>query len=126
MITTLKDLWRFPKGIKLKFFDERVKFDRELYFVDVDSVVGQKEFWDGYEFHYEEDILPDEVFQNDDQYNSVRVILFPYTEENVKALYNALLAKQASMAIDDPYTMKEHLESNYESIKFIRQLVKEK
>ena len=124
MITTYEKLWQFPRGIKLTFFDERVDFKKDLYFIGVEPFEHQYEYWDGYQFLVDEDILPEELWESD-EYKNIKIMVYPYSEENIKALYNALLARGATWAIEDPGAMKDEIESTINSIKVLKNLLKE-
>ena len=124
MITTYKELWKFPRGIKLTFFDERIDFKKDLYFIGIEPFEHQYEYWDGYQFLVDEDILPEELWEND-EYKNIKIIVYPYGEENVKVLYNALLAKVATWVIEDSNIMKEEIENTINSIQALKKLLKE-
>ena len=124
----LKELFNnleIPNGTKLKF--ENDKFNKKInnefvYYVEELAEFGDIIFWNGYNFIYLSDIIGTDALEDEKQLKNIKIILTPYSLDNIQTLKNALAAKLALNIMSElPRTLKE-LEYQIEVINLLKKI----
>jgi len=108
MFVKLKNLWKYPKGIKVQIDN------KELYYIGIFDGDGQAMFWDGYNISYQDDYDLDEEYE---------IFIFEYNANKaLKVLIDAYTSLVISWAIEDPFVMEEDIKFTSKTLEILNQL----